>query len=285
MAGMDALAIAKWSAKIQEVHDSKLRYAALCNRNYEGDVKANGSVKIFMPGEVDVNSYTRGSTTIAYGRATPGQQEMHITQRDYFALQYDDLEGLLAFAKGAIWEATIERGTYKLGKTVDTYVGGTIMANGVPTANVLGARTVGTGLAASAYELLVDMARIIEDNDMDPATAGVVVPPAFHSLLKKDDRFASFNTADAVANLRGRPVGQVENLMVLVTTNCVLSGSTYTLIAAAKEACTYAEQLSDLEDLPRDKDDFENRMRSQLVFDAKVIQPKGMVSCAVQISA
>lgn len=286
MAGMDALAITKWSARIQELYESKLRFAAMCNRDYEGDVKMAGTVKIFSPAPVSIGSYTRGSTTIAYQRATPGEQEFKITQRDYFALEYDDLEGLLAFAKGSIWQRTIREGTYQLAKTVDTYISGTVFPAGIATSNTLTPRILSAGdLGSSAYELIVDMAKVLEDNDIDPSTASVCVPPAFKSLLKKDQRFTGYNTSDAQANIAGRPIGEIENMKVLQSTNTPVSGSSYTIWAAGIDACTYAEQLSDLEELPRDKDDFENRMRSQLVFDAKVVQPKALVKCVVQFAA
>lgn len=285
MAGMDALAQAKYSARMLDVYSSQLRYAAMCNRDYEGEVTMGGSVKIFMPGDPTINTFTRDSTTISYERVAPGEQVMQITKREYFAIKADDLEKAWAFAGGALWQRTIQRGSYGLAKSVDTYVGGTVMAGAVPTANTLTARTLGTGLASNAYELLVDMARVLRDADVPMNDVSVAVPPALVSLLHKDDRFTSFNTADARRTIAGAPIGQVEEMMVLETTNCPVSGSTYKIIAASKDAVTFADMFGELEQVPRQAADFDDRVRSELVYDAKVVQPRGLAMCSVQFTA
>lgn len=284
MPGMDALAQAKWSAQLLDVYQAKLRYAALCNREYEGEVTMGGSVKIFTPGDVDVAAYTRDSTTIAYQRVAPGEQTMQITKREYFAIKADDLEKAWAFAGGAMWQRHLNRGSFKLAKSVDTYIGGTVMSNGVPTANILTPRVLGTSVNASAYELIVDMGTRLQENDVELDDVTVVVPPAFEGLLRKDDKYVSFNTADARRTLAGQPIGMVDNIMVLSSTNVPVSGSSYTIICAHKDAVTFADMMGELEDVPRDKDDFENRVRSQLIYDAHVVQPNALVKCVVQFA-
>jgi hypothetical protein len=285
MPGMDALAAVKWSSKLLEVYRSKLVFADMCNRNFEGEVTSGGSVKIFMPGDVDVAAYTRDTTTIAYQRVVPGEQVMKITKREYFALKTDDLEKMWAFAGGALWARHLERGSYKLAKSVDTYISGTVMANAVPTAHQLATRVLGTGANARAYDLAVDLATKLEDADVPLDDVTLAVPPAFHALLSKDDRYTSFNTPEAVANLKGKAVGMIDNLKIATSTNIPVSGSSYTIIVAHKDAVTFADMLGELETVPRDKDDFEERVRSQLVYDAHVVQPQGLASCVVQFAA
>lgn len=282
---LDALAMAKWSAKILNAYTAKLRYVAMCNRDYEGDVKFNGSVKIFTEAEVTDAAYTRDSTTISYGRLTPGEQMMAITQRRYFAFKSDDLEKQLAAAGGVVWNRAIQRGSYNLAKTADTYVGG-VMQAAVPSANQLTARTVGTGLNANFYEMIVDLLGLLRAGDVpEDGNVHVCIPTLGGDLLRKDERFVSFNTADAVANIQGRPIGKIGNAMVLESTNCLVSGSTYTIIAAHTDATTYAEQMSKLEQLPRNADDFDDRLRSQLVYDAKVIKQAALASVDVQFGS
>lgn len=284
---LDDLALAKSSAKLLDDFKPMLVYSQFCNRDYEGDVKFNGSVKIYQAGIPTVRTYTRGGAALTYDRVNPGEQVMRITQRDYFALEADDLEKQLAFAGGEMWQRTVRNGAFSLAQTVDTYISGTILKLGVPSANVLAQRTVGLGLASNIYDLIVDLRRVLQDNNvpMTPGSLKLALPPAGRALLRKDDRFVGFNTPEAVKNIQGAPIGEIDGVEILVTTQVPVSGSTYTIICGSVEGTTYAEQLSKMENVPRDKDDFEDRVRSQLVFDAKVTQPQCLASCDVQFAS
>ena len=108
--------------------------------------------------------------------------------------------------------------------------------------------------------------------------------PAYKGFLTKDPRFTSFNTAEAVKNIRGAVIGMVEDMEVHVSNNLVLSGSTYTIQACWKGAATYAEQLSELEMFERFEDSFDQGYRSELVFGGKVTHPQGLANCDVQFA-
>lgn len=283
---LDNMALAKASAKLIDDYKSDLAFVPMCNRDFEGDVKFNGSVKIYQAGQPTPATFTRDSTTIAYERLNPGEQIMTVTRRSYFGLKADDLEAQLAFAKGALWQRTIRNGAYALAKEVDTYISGTIMTNAVPTANVLAARSLGLGMAGNALDLLFDLAATLRQNDVPMVDCHVCVPPKFLGLLKKDERFSGYNTPAAAGIIRGSTViAVIDNLQVHVSTNSPVSGTgtaaIYTIIAGSTDATTYAEQLSKMENLPRQAGDFDDRVRSQLVYDAKVIVPQALAKCAV----
>lgn len=280
---LDALALAKTSARLMDDFKANLVFKLMTNQDYEGEVKFASSLTIFMAPIPSTATYTRDSTTISYQRMIPSEQKLEIRQRKYWGIKADDLEKQLALQGGEMWSRTVRNGAFRLARDVDTHIS-TVMAAAVPTANILTARTVG-GAGASAYELLVDMATTLKNNDVPMGDCHVAIPPGYHGLLTKDVRFTGFNTAEARRTIKGEVIGEIEDLKIHISTDVPLSGSTYTIIACSREGTTCAEQLSEVEMVPRDKDDFDDRIRSQLVFDAKVTQPQALVKCAIQIAS
>lgn len=282
MGSMDALAITKWSAKLLMDYREQLVYADMCNKNYEGEIRFAGALKIFTAPIPTVSDYVRGTTTVAYEDVNPSEQLFVVDQRKYWGIRTDDLEKQLA--RISVWEDTLRNGAWSMSKTVDTYVA-TTLAAGCPTVNVLPPRTIGGGLNANMFDLLTQMETLLEQNDVPMDDLHVALPPQALGWLRLDPRYSSFNTAEAVQQLAGKNVGRVTYMTVHKTTAVPLSGSTYTLIACSREAMTFAEQMSRMEEVPRDKDDFYDRVRSQTVYGGKVVQPKGIVKVDVQFAA
>lgn len=282
----DALAQTKWSSKLLQALTDAHVFKLMTNQNYEDEIRHNATVKIFMASRPSTATYTRDSTTIAYQRLTPGEQNFVVDQRRYWAIKVDNLEKHIAFKSGEIWEEEISGGGWELADDVDDYIRDA-MASSTPTANILDPRTLGLGLNANAYDLLVDMATTFKNNNIrgNSASLHVAVPPAFVGLLYKDDRFVSFNTDKARQTIRGEPVGVVQNITIHESNNVAVSSSTYTIQAAWKQAYTYGEQLDDMEYIDKFEDNFDQGARAQLVFGGKAVQPQGLVYCKVQFAA
>ncbi len=280
---LDAAAMTKWSGKmLKELRDAHV-FKLMTNQDYEGDVKYAAALKIFSVPEVTTTSYTRDGT-ITYSRPTPGELVLVIDQRQIFALKVDNLEKQLASAGGlSLWEKTIQRGAFQLADDVDDFIRDA-MNTGTPSANTLTSRTIGLGLNANAYDLLVDLSTTLDNNNVPRQGRHVAIPPAYKGFLTKDPRFTSFNTAEAVSNIRGKPIGMVENLEVHVSNNVAVSGTTYTIQAAWDGAMTYGEQLEDLRYIPVTAGDKDERVDSELVFGGKVIVPQGLANCDVQFA-
>lgn len=280
---LDALAMTKWSAKVLQTLEDAHVFKMGTNQDYEGEVKFNEAVKIFMAPEVTTSSYARDGS-ITYSRPTPGEQLLVIDQRQYFGLKVDNLEKQLASKGGtSMWEKTIQRGAYQLADDVDDFIRDT-MNSGTPSAQTLTSRTIGLGLNANAYDLLVDLSKTLSKANVPAAGRHVFINPDFEGFLVKDPRFTSFNTADARKQIRGTAIGRVEFMDVHVSNNLVVSGSTYTIQACWDGAMTYAEQLSDLRYIPVTAGDKDERVDSELVFGGRVVQPVGLANCDVQFA-
>ena len=279
----DAAAMTKWSAKmLNDLRDAHV-FKEMTNQDYEGEVRFAANLKIFMVPEVTTTTYARGDT-ITYNRPTPGELNLVIDQRNIFALKIDKLEQQLASAGGlALWEKTIRRGAFQLADDVDDFIRDA-MDSGTPSANTLTSRTIGLGLNASAYELLVDLSTTMDEDNIPREGRHVAISPAYKGFLTKDPRWTSYNTAEAVKNIRGAPIGKVEDLEVHVSNNLAVSGTTFTIQAAWDGAFTYGEQLEELRHIPVTAGDKDERVDSELVFGGKVIVPQGLANCDVQFA-
>lgn len=259
-----------------------LVYEMMCNRDYEGDVVQGGTVKIFSAPIPDAEDYTRGSGTITYTRPTASEQIMEIDKRKVVGLKVDSLEK--AYAKVPIWEQTVRNMTFEISREVDSDLASRFSA-AVPAANILTSRIIGTGLNDNAYETLVALASILDANNVPAGNRNVAVPPQFMRFLNLDQRYTSYNTGEAVKNLRNFTVGEAAGFTIHQTTSAPLSLTTYTIIAASKEAMTFADHDPVTEELPKQPDDLDERIRSYTAWGAKAVRPNAIAKVAVDFAS
>lgn len=280
---LDPAAVTKWSGKLlKDLRDAHV-YKRMTNQNYEGEIKMASMVKILQASRPATNAYTREGT-VTWERIPVGEMQLVIDQRRYFARKVDNLEKHLAMAGGAIIAEEIRGGAWELADDVDDFLRDTMSAN-TPSANQLTERTVGLGGGlANAYELLVDLSKVLDKANIPQTGRHVAITPDYAGFLTKDPRWSSFNTADAQRTIRGQPIGRVEFMDVHISNNAEVSGSTYTIQAAWDQATTYAEQLSKMETFEKFEDSFDQGYRSELVFGGKVLVPQGLAYCKVQFA-
>jgi hypothetical protein len=270
-----------WAAELLRARDKLLSFAQGCNRTYEARVMRGGdTVRINTVGDITVNStHLRAGAdmTIQNLRTTP--QTLVMDSEDDFLFYLDDVDSVQAVSE--IMPESMRRAAYKLRDTMDSYIA-TTMAAGVATANVLAARTVGSGAGDSdAFELVVDMGVQLDVNNAPMENRWLFVPPWFAGTLLKDPRRTSFGTTE---NLRaygsayiGRSVGGLE---IFVSNNVPVSGLAYTLLAGDKDATTLAEQINKYE-TNRHPLAFGDIHKGLHVYGAKVLRPDELVKCAV----
>jgi hypothetical protein len=252
------------------------------NQNYEDEIRSNAVVKILSAGRPTTQAYTREGT-ITWERIPVGEQFFVVDQRQYFARKVDNLEKHLAAAGGKIIAEELRGGAWELADDVDDFIRD-MMSTATPSTHTLTARTIGLGLNASAYDLLVDLSTTLDDYNVPRTGRHVFINPSYKGFLTKDPRWTSFNTAEAQKNIRGAPIGMVEDLEVHVSNNLAVSGTTYTIQAAWDQASTYGEQLEETQMFDRFEDSFDQGYRSELVFGGKVVIPRGLAKCAVQFA-
>lgn len=267
-----------WARSILRALDTSLVYGqpGVINRDYEGEISQQGdTVRINSIGDVEIKSYTKGTDIDAPEELDDAQLTLLIDQGKYFNFAVDDVDKVQGNPE-TMTEAT-RRAGYGLRKTADSFLAGKY--TDVATANRADAGTALTvGLGASdtnAYELLVDLGVILDNNDVPEEGRWAVIPPWFHGMIRKDDRFVSFGTdANRQALLNGM-VGEAAGFRLLKSNQVETSdasGLEFELLAGHAMAWSYAEQILQVEGY-RPERRFADAVKGLHVYGAKVVRP------------
>lgn len=247
------------------------------NRDYEGDIQNQGnSVKINAIGSITVSTYTKNTDMSAPEELDDAGLTFVITQADSFNFQVDDIDRVQQSPK--LMNEAMTKAAYALADKADIYVAG-VMAAGVPTANLIG--SVGSpktdlGTAGNAYDYLVALNVLLDENNVPSTGRFANVPPWFYSLLKKDTRW-THGTALGDQILRTGVVGDVDGLTVVKSNNVPKTSSTteFRIIAGHAIATTYADQISQVKAYSPEKR-FADAVKGLHVYDAMVVRPTAL---------
>ena len=264
-----------WSARLLEHLDNVHVYAALMNRDYEGDIRAFGdTVHINQIGDITINDYT-GDDISAPEELDSTAMELKIDQAKYFNFQIKDIDNAQSNPK--VVDAAMQRASYGINDVVDRYLASLLLA-GAKTGSTI---TAGSLTSENAYDALVDLGVVLNEHNVPMLGRWVVIPPWFHGLLLKDPRFVGNGTGYNQAILQGGWVGDAAGFRIHLSNNVPLSGTTYSVIAGTNAAGSYAEQLVELEAYRLEKN-FSDAVKGLHVYGAKVTQPDALavLQCA-----
>jgi len=252
-----------WAARLLEHLDKAHVYAALMNRDYEGEIRnAGDTVHINTIGDITVDDYD--GTDITYEALSTSSQDLKIDQAKYFAFGVDDIEK--AQALPGLVEAATQRAAYAINDEADAYLAGLLATGGTDI-------TGGSALAvteANIYKALVQMKVALDKANVPMDGRWVVIDPTAHGLLLQDKRFVSFGTDINNERLVNGRVGRAVGMDIYVSNNVPVSDDDeYSLIAGVPMAATYAEQIIETEAL-RDIATFKDLVRGLHVYGAKV---------------
>ena len=264
-----------WSARLLYALENSHVATNLVNRDYEGVIANQGdTVHINSIGAVTVKDYTRNSNITDPEILTTADQTLEIDQAKYFNFQVDDVDK--AQISGDIIDTAMGRSAYALADVSDAFLLKTI-ANGVASANKIGAKATLTALTASnVYENIVKMRTKLDKANVPNTGRTIVVPPEVYALLLLDDRFAKSGSDSGQNALLNGMVGRVAGFDVFMSNNCVSgtdgdSGSTayFVITAQVASATTYAEQIIKTEGY-RMESRFADGVKGLHVYGAKV---------------
>ena len=264
-----------WSARLLYALDKAHVATNLVNRNYEGVIANQGdTVHINSIGAVTVKDYTKNTNIADPEVLTTADQTLDIDQAKYFNFQVDDVDK--AQISGEIIDTAMGRSAYALADVSDAFLLKTI-ANGVASANKIGAKATLTALTASnVYENIVKMRTLLDKANVPTTGRTIVVPPEVYALLLLDDRFAKSGSDSGQNALLNGMVGRVAGFDVFMSNNCVSgadggSGSTayFVITAQVAAATTYAEQIIKTEAYRMEKR-FADAVKGLHVYGAKV---------------
>ena len=275
-----------WSAALLRNLNEATVAGSLCNRDYEGEVRRVGdSVKITSITQPTIGDYTSYSD-ISWEDIDDATRSLAIDQQKYFAFELDDVDRAQVASDGNLMAEAMYEAAFGLRDAFDTYIFtsmGTDASASTPDHQIAEA-TIST--ASDAYELLVDMAVLLDEANVPTGARWVAVTPAFHGLLLKDSKFvAAGDEQGAIVRYNGA-VGQAAGFSVVKSNNLpdgAGSGAGKAIIAGYRGATTVAEQISSMEAVRRENR-FSDGVKGLHVYGVKVTRPTGLVVADVIVA-
>ncbi|MCD8340646.1 MAG: P22 coat protein - protein 5 domain protein [Clostridiales bacterium] len=268
-----------WSARLLAHLDKLHVYANLVNRDYEGEIRAYGdTVHINQIGDITIFDYD-GSDLPDPEELDGEQQSLVIDQANAFNFQVKDIDNAQTNPK--LMDDAMQRASYGMNDAIDTFLAD-LLAAGVDTSNILADDTSPlTPTSTTAYDYLVELGVLLSEANVPTIGRWVVVPPWYHGLLLKDDRFVGNGTDFNRGVLENGIVGQAAGFTIHVSNNVPnTDGTLYKVLAGTNAAGSFAEQLVEMEAYRLEKN-FSDGVKGLQVYGAKVIQPKAIavMSC------
>ncbi|HHX62460.1 MAG TPA: P22 coat protein - protein 5 domain protein [Epulopiscium sp.] len=258
-----------WSARLNEGFKRDLVYGNCVNTDYEGEISGQGStVKINSIGAVTIGDYDKSAGIGKPEELTSDQRNLVIDQAKYFNFQVDDIDK--AQANVDLLESGIKEAAFGLANTADRYIAG--FYTEVKVGNTIGDDTTPiVPTKDTAYDYLVDLGVVLDENDVPEDNRFVVIPAWFYGLLVKDPRFTKETDV-----IRTGFVGAIDNMAVYKSNNVPnTTGTKYKVIAGHKSAISFAGQVDSVEAY-RPESQFSDAIKGLQVYGAKCIKPEGI---------
>ena len=263
-----------WSARLLAHLDKKHVYAALVNRDYEGEIKNYGdTVKINQIGDITIQDYQKGKDIADPEDLSGDQTILVIDQAKYFNFAIDDVDKAQVNPK--LMDAAMQRAAYGMNDVTDLFLANMMYLAAQNNGSNLGSDdSVVVPTKNDAYDYLVDLSTDLTEKDVPTEGRWVVVPAWFHGLLLKDNRFVGNGTDYNKALIEGGEVGVAGGFKVWLSNNVPnTEGAKYKIIAGTNAGASYAEQILETKAYSPEKR-FADAVKGLHVYGGKVVQPK-----------
>ena len=266
-----------WAARLLVALDKALIYGQtnVSNRHSEGEVKkAGNTVKIASIGDVSIGDYTKDTDIGDPESLSDEEQTLLIDNAKYFNFYVDSIDR--AQQNVNVLDEAMRRSAWRLREASDTFLAETMDA-AVPAGNKIG--TTGAPKVPTkddAYEYLVDLGVLLDEQNVPTTGRFVIVPAWFHGLLLKDDRFVRSGTAAGDRKLANGEVGEAAGFTILKSNSVPnTTGTKYKIIAGHSIATAYVEQIVDVQTYKPEKR-FGDAVKGLHVYGAKVVRPTAL---------
>lgn len=262
-----------WAARLLVALDKALVYAqtGVVNRDYEGEITDSGdTVKIATIGDVTIGNYTKNTNIADPEVLTDAEQSLLIDQSKFFNFYVDSIDK--AQQNVNVMDEAMRRAGYGLRDVQDQFVAANYV--NVPAANLIGSDAVPiTPTNANAYEYLVDLGVLLDQQNIPTEGRFCIVPPWFHGRLLKDSRFVSAGTSKTDSVLANGMVGEAAGLRILKSNNVPNTAATkYKILAGHPMAYSFAMQVTSLETYKPEKR-FGDAVKGLNVYGGKLVRP------------
>lgn len=266
-----------WSASLVRHLDKRFVYASpfVVNHDYEGEVREYGdTVHLQNVNDVTVGTYTAGSDITDEAPDVSIDTTLVIDQTKYWSVKVDDLYATQV--RPNLMDEKTRRAAVAIADTVDQYIAA-LQSGVVSAGNVVdngkageekGARAITE--AALAYEALVDVSVKLDEQNVPSEGRYAVVPPWFHGLLLKDQRFVSSGSPATDGIRANGHIGEAAGFNLLKSNNVPnTEGKDFRILAGTNQGITFAEQFVKTEAIRMEKQ-FADKARGLYIYGAKV---------------
>lgn len=252
-----------WSENLLKQLDKKYIGVANCNREFEGEIKNQGSVvKICGVNAVKVSDYTKNVDMSAPEMLSDYSRNLEINQAKYFNFQIDDVDRAQSNPK--LMDEAMRNAASALANAADTHIfslyndASYTIENSSANAqnivdNIIDVKTKMLMAGVSASEDIV-----------------VEVSPEIAALIIKAKIDLGTDNNDA---LEAGLLGKIAGCKVYVTNNIVIDDEDYyKCFVRTKRAIAFAEQISEVEAYRPEKR-FADAVKGLHLYGAKVVYP------------
>ena len=269
-----------WSAQLLTSLKKSLIYGqeTVTNRNYQGEISSYGdTVKIHAIGAVTVGDYAKNTDMTKPQTLTGSETTLVIDQSKYFNFQIDDIDKAQQNPK--IMAEAMNESAYALRNTADQFIAGRMVA-GVKKEHTIGSDEEPIVVTKEeAIDHLVDLGVILDEANIPEDGRYVVIPPFYHALIEKSDKWQ--HTETGVEVIRNGYVGRLAGFDVYKSNNVPNTEKTkYKIIAGHPMATTYAEQINEVEGY-RPEARFADAVKGLHLYGAKVVRPEALAMLVV----
>lgn len=253
-----------WSENLLKQLDKKYIGVLNCSRDYEGEIKNQGSVvKICGVGDVTVSDYSKNADMSAPQILSDSARTLKIDQAKYFNFQIDDVDRAQSNPK--LMDLAMKNAAAALANEADAYVYSLyddanyeLVAEN-PTANMI-------------IDYIIDLrTQLLKADVTDSDDIVVEVSPDIASLILKAKIDLGTDNSDA---LETGFIGKIAGCKVFVSSNIVVDeGGYHKCYVRTKRAITFAEQISEVEAYRPEKR-FADAVKGLHLYGAKVVYPE-----------
>ena len=247
-----------WSARLLESLHKQLVFGALCNRNYEGEIRQYGdTVHINSLSDISVKAYTPNTDIDDPEQLSGTDRTLVIDHGAYCNFYLNDVDR--AQARPDLLEAAMRGAARRLAEDTEAYVLSVIIAQ----AGITG--TIAAG--ADMYESLIAVKTALDQNNVPRTGRKLVVPPTVEAELLKDSRFLTAGGSIAEHALADGAVARAAGFDIYISND--LNGQ---LVALTEDGVTLAQQITKMEAYRREKG-FDDGVKALSLCGAKVVLP------------
>jgi len=282
-----------WSRKIAKKYYPVTNLTAICNRDYEPEVKGFGD-KVYIRSIADINTfhYQKGMTLPIQHPESPNLQ-LNIDHAEGYNIYLDDVDKVQQDIDQL--NKFTEDAAKQLAKTIETDVLANVYADadshnyGATAGAITGKFDLGASgapkqiTAVNSLHYIVDAGTVLGENDIPPNDCWMLVPEWVGGVIQKSDIKDASLTGDPASVLRTNVLGKVgrfniltSNLLPTVAAATEASGYlSFYILFGNKDAITFANQVTNTRRLESELT-MAQIVRGLMVYGYAVTAPKAL---------